>query len=203
MKVVILYYTTYGHIHQMALAAAEGVNEIEGMEAILRRVPETLPEEVLIKMGAWEAQKNFSDVPEAKIEDLESADAVIFGFPTRFGMVPAQMKTFLDNTGSLWVKGTLVGKIGSVFTSSATQHGGQETTILGFIPFMLHHGMLVSGLPYAFAGQGTLNEISGGSPYGASTIAGQSGERLPSENELAGARFQGKHVAQMTKKLRS
>ncbi len=203
MKVVILYYTTYGHIHQMALAVAEGVNEIEGMEAILRRVPETLPEEVLIKMGALEAQKNFSDIPEAKIEDLESADAVIFGFPTRFGMVPAQMKEFLDSTGSLWVKGALVGKIGSVFTSSATQHGGQETTILGFIPFMLHHGMLVSGLPYTFASQGTLHEISGGSPYGASTIAGQSGERLPSENELAGARFQGKHVARITKKLRS
>jgi len=203
MKVLIIFYSTYGHVYQMALAATEGVNEVAGIEAVIRRVPETLSDDILGKMGALDAQKAFAHIPEVSLEDLEVADAIIFGFPTRFGMVPAQMKEFLDSTGGLWVKGALVGKIGSVVTSTATQHGGQESTILGFIPFMLHQGMLIAGLPYSYSGQGTIDEISGCSPYGASTIAGQSGERLPSENELAGARFQGKHIAQLTKKLRA
>lgn len=203
MKVLIIFYSTYGHVYQMALAATEGVNEVAGIEAVIRRVPETLSDDILGKMGALDAQKAFAHIPEVSLEDLEVADAIIFGFPTRFGMVPAQMKEFLDSTGGLWVKGALVGKIGSVVTSTATQHGGQESTILGFIPFMLHQGMLIAGLPYSYSGQGTIDEISGCSPYGASTIAGQSGERLPTENELAGARFQGKHIAQLTKKLRA
>jgi NAD(P)H dehydrogenase (quinone) len=201
MKVLVLYYSTYGHIHQMAEAVAQGVNEVSGAEAVLRRVPETLPDGVLEQMGAVEAQKSFSHVPMATIDDLASADAVIFGTPTRFGNMCGQMKQFLDATGQLWAKGTMVGKVGSVFTGSATQHGGQESTILTFHVVLLHHGMVVVGLPYAFQGQMRIDEITGGSPYGASTIAGGSGERMPSENELEGARFQGRHVATIASKL--
>ncbi|MEE4111562.1 MAG: NAD(P)H:quinone oxidoreductase [Desulfobacteraceae bacterium] len=201
MKVLVLYYSTYGHVHQMAEAIAQGVNEVGGAEAILRRVPETLAADVLAQMGAVEAQKSFSHVPLATIDELASADAVIFGTPTRFGNMCGQMKQFLDATGQLWSKGTMVGKVGSVFTASATQHGGQESTILSFHVPLLHHGMVVVGLPYAFQGQMRMDEITGGSPYGASTIAGGSGERLPSENELAGARFQGRHVATIASKL--
>ena len=201
MKVLILYYSTYGHIHQMAEAVAQGVNEVPGAEAILRRVPETLPDGVLEQMGAVEAQKSFSDVPTATVDDLAAADAVIFGTPTRFGNMCGQMKQFLDATGQLWSNGTMVGKVGSVFTASATQHGGQESTILTFHVPLLHHGMVLVGLPYAFQGQMRTDEITGGSPYGASTIAGGSGERMPSENELEGARYQGKHVAEIAVKL--
>jgi NAD(P)H dehydrogenase (quinone) len=201
MKVLIVYYSTYGHVHKMAEAVAEGVREIEGAEAILRRVPETLPEEVLEKMGAVEAQKSMSNVPVCTIEELASADAVIFGTPTRFGNMCGQMRQFLDATGQLWANGALVGKVGSVFTSSATQHGGQESTILSFHITLLHHGFVVVGLPYTFQGQMRTDEITGGSPYGASTIAGGSGERMPSENELDAARFQGKHVAGIASKL--
>lgn len=202
MKVLIVYYSTYGHINKMAEAVAEGVKEIKGAEAILRRVPETLPEEVLEKMGAVEAQQSMSNVPICKVEELASADAVIFGTPTRFGNMCGQMRQFLDATGQLWANGALVGKVGSVFTSSATQHGGQESTILSFHITLLHHGFLVVGLPYTFQGQMRIDEITGGSPYGASTIAGGSGERMPSENELNAARFQGKHVATIALKLK-
>jgi NAD(P)H dehydrogenase (quinone) len=202
MKVLIVYYSTYGHVHKMAEAVAEGVREIDGAEAILRRVPETLPEEVLQKMGAVEAQQSMSNVPICSVEELASADAVIFGTPTRFGNMCGQMRQFLDATGQLWAQGALVGKVGSVFTSSATQHGGQESTLLSFHITLLHHGFVIVGLPYTFQGQMRIDEITGGSPYGASTIAGGSGERMPSENELDAARFQGKHVAIIASKLK-
>jgi len=161
----------------------------------MRRVPETLPEEVLMKMGALDAQKSFSHVPICTVDELPTSDAIIFGTPTRFGNMCGQMRQFLDATGQLWAKGALVGKVGSVFVSSATQHGGQESTILSFHITLLHHGMIVVGLPYTFQGQMGIEEITGGSPYGASTIAGSRGERMPSKNELDAARFQGKHVA--------
>ena len=202
MKVLTVYYSTYGHVHKMAEAIAEGVKEVSGAEAVMRRVPETLPGEVLEEMGAVDAQKSMTNVPICTVDELASADAVIFGTPTRFGNMCGQMRQFLDATGQLWAKGTLVGKVGSVFTSSATQHGGQESTILSFHITLLHHGFVVVGLPYAFQGQMRIDEITGGSPYGASTIAGGSGERMPSENELDAARFQGKHVAQIALKLK-
>ena len=185
----------------MAEAVAEGAKGVTGAEVTLRRVPETLPPEVLEKMGAVEAQKALSHIPVCTVDELAEADAVIFGTPTRFGNMCGQMRQFLDATGQLWAKGSLVGKVGSVFTSSATQHGGQESTILTFHVTLLHHGFVVVGLPYAFQGQMTLDEISGGSPYGASTIAGGDGSRMPSENELEAARFQGKHVAGIAAKL--
>jgi len=200
-KVLIVFYSMYGHIHQMAEAVAAGVREVSGCEPIIKRVPETLPEEVLRKMGALEAQKSMAHIPIAQVDDLATADAIIFGTPTRFGNMCGQMRQFLDGTGQLWQTGALVGKVGSVFTSSATQHGGQESTILTFHATLLHQGMVVVGLPYAFAGQMGIGEITGCSPYGASTIAGGKGERMPSENELAGARFQGAHVAKIAQKL--
>ena len=202
MKILIVYYSTYGHVHKMAEAVAEGAREIDGAEAVVRRVPETLPEEVLEKMGAVEAQQSMSHVPICTLEELASADAIIIGTPTRFGNMCGQMRQFLDATGQLWTKGALVGKVGSVFTSSATQHGGQESTILSFHITLLHHGFVVVGLPYTFQGQMRIDEITGGSPYGASTIAGGSGERMPSPNELDAARFQGKHVATISSKLK-
>jgi NAD(P)H dehydrogenase (quinone) len=201
-KVLIVYYSMYGHIYKMAEAVAEGVNEVEGCEAIIKRVPETLPESVLGLMGALEAQKTMAQIPVATVDDLAEADAIIFGTPTRFGNMCGQMRQFLDATGQLWMKGSLVGKAGSVFVSSATQHGGQESTILSFHTTLLHQGMVVVGLPYAFAGQMGVAEITGCSPYGASTITGGQGERMPSENELAGARFQGSHVARIGLKLK-
>ena len=201
MKLYIVFYSMYGHIYHMAQAAAEGAKEVEGVQVELRRVPETLPEEVLQKMGAVEAQKAFAHIPVATVDELADADAIIFGAPTRFGNAVAQMRQFLDATGGLWAKGAWVGKVGSVFTSSATQHGGQESTILSFHTMLLHHGMVIVGLPYSFADQMRIDEVSGGSPYGASTITGGRGERMPSANELAGARFQGKHVATIAKKL--
>jgi NAD(P)H dehydrogenase (quinone) len=201
MKVLVVYYSTYGHVHKMAEAIAEGVKEVAGAEVALQRVPETLPPEVLEKMGAVDAQKSFSNVPVCTVDKLAEADAVIFGTPTRFGNMCGQMRQFLDATGQLWANGSLVGKVGSVFTSSATQHGGQESTILTFHVTLLHHGFVVVGLPYAFQGQMTLDEITGGSPYGASTIAGGDGSRMPSGNELDAARFQGKHVAEIASRL--
>ena len=201
MKILIVFYSLYGHIYKMAEAVREGAGQVSGAEVALRRVPETLSSEILGKMGALEAQKGFAQVPVCKIEELAAADAIIFGAPTRFGNMCGQMRQFLDGTGGLWAKGALVGKVGSVFTSSATQHGGQESTILSFHTNLLHHGMIVVGLPYAFTGQMRIDEITGGSPYGASTIAGGQGERIPSENELAAARYQGKHVAEITLKL--
>jgi len=201
MKIYVIYYSLYGHIKAMADAVVEGIKDVEGAEPILRRVPETLPEEVLEKMGGLEFQKKMKDIPVCTVEELKQADAIIFGTPTRFGNMIGQMRQFLDATGKLWSEGALIGKIGSVFTSSATQHGGQESTILSFHITLLHHGMVIVGLPYAFQGQMGISEMSGASPYGASTIAGGKGERMPSENELAAARFQGKHVASITKKL--
>jgi len=201
MKVLIVYYSTYGHVHRMAEAIAEGVKQVDGAEAVMRRVPETLPDDILEQMGAVAAQKAISHVPVCNVDELVSADAVIFGTPTRFGNMCGQMRQFLDATGQLWSQGALVGKVGSVFASSATQHGGQESTILSFHISLLHHGFVIVGLPYAFQGQMKIDELTGGSPYGASTIAGGSGERMPSENELDGARFQGKHVAEIAKRL--
>jgi len=201
MKILIVYYSMYGHVHEMAEAIATGVREVEGAEAVLRRVPETLSPEVLNAMGAVETQKAFAHVPVCAVEELVTADAIIFGTPTRFGNMCGQMRQFLDATGQLWTQGALVGKVGSVFASTATQHGGQESTIISFHMTLLHQGMLIAGLPYSFKGQMTLDEITGGTPYGATTIAGAQGQRLPSENELAGARFQGKYVATIAAKL--
>lgn len=201
MKVLIVYYSMYGHTQRMAEAMAEGVREVKGAEAVLRRFPETLPDEVLEMMGAVEAQKAQSHIPVCQVEELAQADAIIFGTPTRFGNMCGQMRQFLDATGQLWQSGALVGKVGSVFTSSATQHGGQESTLLSSHITLLHQGMVIVGLPYTFEGQMNMDEITGCSPYGASTIAGGQGERMPSENELAGARYQGRHVAQIASKL--
>jgi NAD(P)H dehydrogenase (quinone) len=201
MKALIVFYSMYGHIYKMAQAAAEGVKEVPGAEVTLRRVPETLSDEVLGKMGALEAQKSMANIPVCKVDELAGADAILFGAPTRFGNMCGQMRQFLDATGQLWAKGALVGKVGSVFTSSGTQHGGQESTILTFHITLLHQGMVIVGLPYAFAGQTRMDEITGGSPYGASTIVGGKGERMPSENELAAARWQGKHAATIAAKL--
>lgn len=201
MKILVPYYSLYGHIHRMAEAVAEGAREVEGAEVKVCRVPETLPPEVLEKMGAVESQKAMAHVPVCQVEDLAAADAIIFGTPTRFGNMCGQMRQFLDATGQLWAQGALVGKVGSAFASSNTQHGGQESTILSFHITLLHHGMVIVGLPYTFQGQMGVTEITGGSPYGASTIVGNAGERMPSPNELAAARFQGKHVASIAAKL--
>jgi NAD(P)H dehydrogenase (quinone) len=201
MKILIAYYSMYGHIHQMALAAAEGAKSVEGAEVTVKRVPETLPAEVLARMGAAEAQKAQSGVEVCKVEDLAWADAIIFGTPTRFGNMCGQMRQFLDATGGLWMKGALVGKVGSVMVAASTQHGGQESTILSSHITLLHHGMVIAGLPYSFQGQTGVTEITGGSPYGASTIVGGKGERMPSKNELDGARYQGRYVAQLAGRL--
>ncbi len=200
-KVLIVEYSMYGHIYKMAEAVAEGVRQVAGCDAVIKRVPETLTDEVLGMMGALDAQKGMAGIPIVTVDDLAGADALIFGAPTRFGNMCGQMRQFLDATGGLWMKGALVGKVGSVFVSSATQHGGQESTILNFHTSLLHHGMVVVGLPYTFAGQMGVTELTGCSPYGASTVTGGQGERMPSENELAGARFQGAHVARIARKL--
>jgi NAD(P)H dehydrogenase (quinone) len=196
-KVLVLYYSSYGHIEQMALAVAEGARQ-GGAEVVVKRVPETVPEDVARKSGFKLDQK----ASVAKIEELAQYDAIVFGTPTRFGNMAGQMKNFLDQAGELWMKGSLVGKVASVFASSATQHGGQESTILTFHPVLLHLGMVIVGLPYAFQGQMGYAEVMGNSPYGASTVAGGDGSRQPSKVELEGARFQGKHVAQIAAKLR-
>jgi NAD(P)H dehydrogenase (quinone) len=185
----------------MAEAIATGAAQVNGAEVDIRRVPETLPMEVLEKMGAVEAQKTMDHVPVCEVEELAAADAIIFGTPTRFGNMCGQMRQFLDATGKLWMTSALVGKVGSVFTSSNTQHGGQETTIVSFHFTLLHHGMVIVGLPYTFQGQMRMDEITGGSPYGSSTIAGSQGKRIPSDNELEAAKFQGQHVAAIARKL--
>jgi len=201
MKVLVVYYSMYGHVKQVAEAIAGGAGEVKGAKTELRRVPETLSEEILKKMGALEIQKSFAGIPVCSADELPEYDAIIFGTPTRYGNMCGQMRQFLDATGHLWMKGALVGKVGSVFTSSATQHGGQESTILSFHITLLHHGMIIAGLPYTFQGQMRLDEITGGSPYGASTIAGGEGERQPSRNELDAARYQGRYVAEIASKL--
>jgi len=195
-KVLVLYYSSYGHIETMAYAVAEGAKST-GAEVVVKRVPELVPEEVAKKSGFKLDQK----APVATVDELADYDAIIFGSGTRFGNVTAQMRNFMDQTGGLWMKGALVGKVGSVFSSSATQHGGQESTILTFIPTLLHQGMVVVGLPYSFQGQMGVEEVKGGSPYGASTIAGADGSRQPSPVELEAARYQGRHVAEIAKKL--
>ena len=201
MKVKVVFYSMYGHIYRMAEAVAEGSREVPGAEVELLQVPELVPDKVLEKSGAKKARQTFAHIPVAKPEDLADADAVIFGIPTRFGNMCAQMRNFLDQTGGLWAQNACVGKVGSIFTSSATQHGGQETTLISSYITLFHHGMIIVGLPYSEARQSTMDEISGGTPYGASTITGSDGSRLPSENELAMARFQGRHVAAIAKKL--
>lgn len=195
-KVLILYYSAYGHIERMAEAVAEGVRQA-GAEAVIKRVPELVPEEIALKAGYKLDQK----APIATVNELSEYDAIIFGTGTRYGNMTAQMKNFIDQTGALWASGALVGKVGSVFSSSATQHGGQESTILTFHPVLLHLGMIVVGLPYAFQGQMGVSEVMGNSPYGASTIAAGDGSRQPSQVELEGARYQGRHVAQIAAKL--
>ena len=201
MKVLILYYSMFGHVHRMAEAVAEGAREVAGADVMLRRVPETLPHEVLEKVGAIEPQKRFAHIPVCTLPELAAADAVIIGTPTRFGNMCGQMRQFFDATGGIWKAGALTGKVGSVFTSSATQHGGQESTILSVHITLLHHGMIIAGLPYTFAGQSRIDEMTGCSPYGASTIAGNDGSRQPGVTELEGARFQGRYVAGIAAKL--
>ncbi len=195
-KVLVLYYSAYGHIETMANAVAEGVRSA-GSEAVIKRVPELVPED-LAKSSHFKLDQQ---APIAAADELTEYDAIIIGCGTRFGTVASQMRNFWDQTGSLWAQGKLVGKVGSVFTSSATQHGGQESTILGFIPTLLHHGMVVVGLPYAFQGQMGVEEVKGGSPYGASTITDGDGSRMPSKVELDAAKFQGAHVAKIAAKL--
>ena len=197
-KVLVLYYSSYGHIETMAAAIAEGARS-SGATVDIKRVPELVSDE----MAAKSHFKTQQAAPVATVDDLAQYDAIIVGTPTRFGNMAAQMKNFLDQTGGLWATGKLVGKVGAVFTSTATQHGGQESTILSTQTVLLHHGMVIVGLPYAWQGQMTLAEITGGSPYGASTIAGGDGSRQPSANELEGARFQGAHVARIAAKLAS
>ncbi len=198
-KVLVLYYSSYGHLEIMANAVAEGARGVAGVTVDVKRVPELVPAEVA-KASHFKLDQA---APIAKVDDLPNYNAIIFGAPTRFGVAASQMRNFLDQTGGLWAKGALIGKVGSVFTSTATQHGGQESTILSLHTTLLHHGMVIVGLPYSCAAQTTLKEITGGSPYGASTIAGGDGSRMPSENELGMARFQGDHVAKIAAKLKA
>lgn len=197
-KVLVLYYSTYGHIETMAYAVAEGVREA-GAEAVVKRVPETVPVE-LAKSAHFKLDQ---PAPVATVQELSEYDAVIVGVPTRYGRMASQMTAFWDAAGATWASGALTGKVGSVFSSTATQHGGQETTLFSGITNLLHFGMVIVGLPYAYQGQMTLDEIVGGSPYGATTIAGGQGQRMPSQNELDAARFQGRHVAQIASKLKA
>lgn len=196
-RVLVLYHSTYGHIETMAEAVAEGARSVEGVQVDIKRVPELVPEELAIKSG----YKMDQAAPVATVADLENYDAVIVGAGTRYGTASSQMRNFLDQTGGVWMKGALVGKVGGAFTSTATQHGGQETTLIGLIQTLLHHGMLIAGLPYAWAGQSRIDEMTGGSPYGATTITGGDGSRQPSDNELEGARWQGRYIAETAKKL--
>ncbi len=197
-KVLVLYYSSYGHVETMAEAVAEGARAVEGVEVAVKRVPETVPEEIARQFHFKLDQK----APVASPQELAEYDAIIVGCPTRYGGMASQMRAFWDQTGGLWAKGALIGKVASMFTSSATQHGGNETTIVTALPLFLHHGMVYVGLPYSCPEQTTLEEIAGGSPYGATTIAGGQGQRQPSAKELAMARFQGRHVAEITRKLR-
>jgi NAD(P)H dehydrogenase (quinone) len=196
-KVLVLYYSSYGHIEAMAAAVAEGAASVPGTEVTVKRVPELVPETVAAASGMKVDQR----APIATPDELADYDAIVFGTPTRFGNMASQMRNFLDQTGGLWFTKALVGKVGSVFVSTASQHGGQETTITSFHTTLLHHGMVIVGLPYTFAGNSEMGEISGGTPYGASTLAGNDGSRMPSDNELDGARFQGAHVAKIAAKL--
>ena len=197
-KILVLYHSTYGHVEAMAAAIAEGAREIEGATVDIKRVPELVPEALARKSG----YKLDQTAPIAAVDDLAGYDAIIVGAGTRYGTAASQMRNFLDQTGGVWARGGLVGKVGSAFTSTATQHGGQETTLIGLIQTLLHHGMIITGLPYAWAGQSRIDEVTGGSPYGATTITGGDGSRMPSDNELEGARWQGRYVAENAKKLK-
>ena len=201
MNIYVVFYSTYGHVYHMAEAVAEGARSVAGSDVQLFQVAETLPTDVLEKMGAIEARKAFAHIPVIQPQQLADADGILFGTPTRFGNMSAQMRALLDATGGLWQKGALVGKVGSAFASTGTQHGGQETTLTSFHTTLFHHGMLVVGVPYACAELTEMGEITGGTPYGATTLAGSDGSRQPSQNELAIARYQGRHVAEITKKL--
>ena len=201
-KIKIVFYSTYGHVYQLAQAVAEGAKSVEGCSVELLQVPELMSDELLEKHGAKAARAGFAHIPTATVDALADADALIFGTPTRFGNMAAQMRNFLDQTGGLWMQGALVGKVGSVFVSTGTQHGGQETTITSFHTTLLHHGMVIVGVPYAEQRLLNMTEISGGSPSGATTLAGADGSRQPSENELAIARFQGAHVAKIAARLK-
>jgi NAD(P)H dehydrogenase (quinone) len=201
IKVQVIFYSMYGHVYKMAQAVVEGAKQVPGAEVSLYQVQELMPEDVLEKHGAKAAKAAFAKVPVATVDQLPEAHAIIFGTPTRFGNMAAQMRNFLDQTGGLWLKGSLIGKVGSVFASTASQHGGQETTITSFHSTLLHHGMVVVGVPYSESGLLHMGDISGGTPYGATTLAGSDGSRQPSENELKIARYQGKHVAQIAAKL--
>jgi NAD(P)H dehydrogenase (quinone) len=200
-RIQIVFYSMYGHVYQLAEAVAAGAREVQDTEVTLLQAPELVPDEVLEQSGAKAAREAFAHIPVATVDGLAEADAIIFGAPTRFGNMAAQMRNFLDQTGGLWMKGALVGKVGSVFVSTATQHGGQETTITSFHTTLLHHGMIIVGVPYACAELMNMQEITGGTPYGATTLAGPDGSRQPSANELAIARFQGRHVAEVTRAL--
>jgi len=200
-KIYVVFYSMYGHIHKMAEAVAAGVRQVKDSDVQLFQVPELVPEEALIKSGAKKARDAFAHIPLIEPDQLPQADAIIFGCGTRFGNMAAQMRNFLDRTGGLWAKGALIGKIGSVFTASATQHGGQETTITSFHTTLLHHGMIIVGVPYSCAALTNMNEITGGSPYGASTLTAPDGSRQPSQNEIDIAQFQGRHVALLAAKL--
>jgi NAD(P)H dehydrogenase (quinone) len=197
VKVQVVFYSMYGHVYAMAEAVAAGARQVQGAEVALYQVPEMVPQVALERSGAAAARQAFAHVPVAKPDQLADADALIFGTPTRFGNMCAQMRNFLDQTGGLWVKGALVGKVGSAFTSTGTQHGGQETTLTSFHTTLFHLGMVVVGVPYAEQRLTNMDEITGGTPYGASTLAGADGKRRPSENELAIARYQGRHVTEL------
>ena len=202
MKIYVVFYSTYGHVYEMAEAIAEGAKSVDGAEVSLFRVKELMPDAVLEKMGAKEIQEKFAHIPVIEPAQLVEADAIIFGTPTRFGNMCAQMRNFLDQTGGMWAQGKLIGKVGSVFVSTGTQHGGHETTITSFHTTLLHHGMIIVGVPYSEAALTNMDEITGGSPYGAGTLAGADGKsRKVSENEKVIARTQGRHVAEITKKL--
>ncbi|MFP4484088.1 MAG: NAD(P)H:quinone oxidoreductase [Spirochaetaceae bacterium] len=201
MKIKVVFYSTHGHMWRMAQAAMEGAREVDGADVALLRFPETLPPEIIEAQGATETQKQMAHIPEVTLDDLRDGHGFIFGVPTRFGNMIGQARTFFDGTGPLWANGDLVGKVAGVMASTATQHGGQETTLVSTQHTLMHHGMIIVGLPYAFQGQMRLDEITGGSPYGATTIAGGDGSRMPSENELDGARFQARHIAEITGKL--
>jgi NAD(P)H:quinone oxidoreductase type IV len=201
MKVQVVFYSMYGHVWKLAEAVAEGARQVAGAEVSLFQVPELVPDAALERTGAKAARAQFTHVPVIEPDQLTEADAILFGTPTRFGNMCAQMRNFLDRTGGLWAKGALIGKVGSVFTSTGTQHGGQETTITTFHTTLLHHGFVIVGVPYSCQELVTMTEITGGSPYGAGTLAGSDGKRQPTENELAIARFQGRHVAGIASKL--
>ncbi len=202
-KIQVVFYSMYGHVYRLAEAVAEGARQVDGAEVALYQVPELVPEAALQASGAAAARAAFAQVATAQPEQLAEADAILFGTPTRFGNMAAQMRNFLDQTGGLWARGALVGKVGSVFASTATQHGGQETTITSFHSTLLHHGMVVVGVPYSEARLMNMGEITGGTPYGATTLAGPDGSRQPSDNELAIARFQGRHVAEIARRLKA